>query len=157
MEQPNGNIKVKRKSTDSFGLVGSDHTEPATPYPAADKRDEIGNEPLASPAAIPDHPSSAQVTRKPALKPKPVFPPLVPPHGGVTKKPMEPSSQVPPAPVPPDHHYPKVSSKAPTSATRRRHGSQRITDTQVYERLKAVVSKGDPYQKYRLVEKVGQG
>ncbi|TGZ72580.1 hypothetical protein CRM22_002010 [Opisthorchis felineus] len=154
MEQPSGNIKVKRKSTDSFGLVGSDHTEPPTPHPA-DKR-EIGKEPLASPAAVSDHPSAAQVTRKPALKPKPVFPPVVPPHGG-TKKPMEPSSQVPPAPVPPDHHYPKVNPKAPTSATRRRHGSQRITDTQVYERLKAVVSKGDPYQKYRLVEKVGQG
>ncbi|CAL8099594.1 unnamed protein product [Calicophoron daubneyi] len=40
---------------------------------------------------------------------------------------------------------------------RRRNGAHRLTDQQVHERLKAIVSKGDPYDKYRLVEKIGQG
>ena len=52
----------------------------------------------------------------------------------------------------------KNATKAPTpSAPRRRNGSHRLTDQQVHERLKTIVSKGDPYHKYRLVEKIGQG
>lgn len=51
----------------------------------------------------------------------------------------------------------KSSQKALASAPRRRNGSHRLTDQQVHDRLKTIVSKGSPYDKYRIVEKVGQG
>ncbi|VDP75588.1 unnamed protein product [Echinostoma caproni] len=44
-----------------------------------------------------------------------------------------------------------------TAAPRRRNGTHRLTDQQVHERLKTIVSKGNPHDKYRLVEKIGQG
>ncbi|TPP61717.1 Serine/threonine-protein kinase PAK 3 [Fasciola gigantica] len=43
------------------------------------------------------------------------------------------------------------------AAPRRRNGNHRLTDQQVHERLKTIVSKGNPHDKYRLVEKIGQG
>ncbi|CAH8458118.1 unnamed protein product [Dicrocoelium dendriticum] len=51
----------------------------------------------------------------------------------------------------------KLNQKTPASAPRRRNGSHRLTDQQVHDRLKTIVSRGSPYDKYRLVEKVGQG
>ncbi|KAF7252141.1 hypothetical protein EG68_10365 [Paragonimus skrjabini miyazakii] len=53
-------------------------------------------------------------------------------------------------------HKPTLQ-KAPSSTPRRRNGAHRLTDQQVHERLRAIVSKGNPYDKYQLVEKVGQG
>ncbi|KAA0187193.1 Serine/threonine-protein kinase PAK 3 [Fasciolopsis buskii] len=43
------------------------------------------------------------------------------------------------------------------AAPRRRNGNHRLTDQQVHERLKVIVSKGNPHDKYRLVEKIRQG
>ncbi|KAF6779704.1 hypothetical protein AHF37_01480 [Paragonimus kellicotti] len=53
-------------------------------------------------------------------------------------------------------HKPALQ-KAPSSTPRRRNGAHRLTDQQVHERLRTIVSKGNPYDKYQLVEKVGQG
>ncbi|KAA3678911.1 uncharacterized protein DEA37_0009334 [Paragonimus westermani] len=53
-------------------------------------------------------------------------------------------------------HKPTLQ-KAPSSTPRRRNGAHRLTDQQVHERLRTIVSKGNPYDKYQLVEKVGQG
>ncbi|CAH8437313.1 unnamed protein product [Heterobilharzia americana] len=49
-----------------------------------------------------------------------------------------------------------IKSTTP-SAPRRRTGNHRLTDQQVHDKLRAIVSKGDPYQKYRMVDKIGQG
>ncbi|CAH8824884.1 unnamed protein product [Trichobilharzia szidati] len=49
-----------------------------------------------------------------------------------------------------------VKSTTP-SAPRRRTGNHRLTDQQVHDKLRAIVSKGDPYKKYRMVDKIGQG
>lgn len=47
----------------------------------------------------------------------------------------------------------------PSAPRRRAPGTvhHRLTDQQIHDRLKTIVSKGDPYKKYRLVEKIGQG
>lgn len=50
-----------------------------------------------------------------------------------------------------------VAKSTTPSAPRRRTGNHRLTDQQVHEKLRAIVSKGDPYQKYRMVDKIGQG
>ncbi|VEL22439.1 unnamed protein product [Protopolystoma xenopodis] len=50
-----------------------------------------------------------------------------------------------------------TSCHGPAMTPRRRTGSHKLTDSQVYERLKQLVSKGDPFSKYKLVEKIGQG
>ncbi|KAH8854913.1 Serine/threonine-protein kinase PAK 3 [Schistosoma japonicum] len=50
-----------------------------------------------------------------------------------------------------------VAKSTTPSAPRRRTGNHRLTDQQVHEKLRAIVSKGDPYQKYRIVDKIGQG
>ncbi|CAH8435894.1 unnamed protein product [Schistosoma turkestanicum] len=50
-----------------------------------------------------------------------------------------------------------VGKTVTPSAPRRRTGNHRLTDQQVRDKLRAIVSKGDPYQKYRIVDKIGQG
>lgn len=50
-----------------------------------------------------------------------------------------------------------VAKSTTPSAPRRRTGNHRLTDQQVHDKLRAIVSKGDPYQKYRMVDKIGQG
>ncbi|KAL7056940.1 hypothetical protein AAHC03_019084 [Spirometra sp. Aus1] len=67
----------------------------------------------------------------------------------------------PPAKI---HHFPAAPNgghyppqQQTTAAPRRRTNSHRLTDAQVFDRLRAIVSPGDPLQKYQLVEKIGQG
>uniref|UniRef100_A0A0X3P903 non-specific serine/threonine protein kinase n=1 Tax=Schistocephalus solidus TaxID=70667 RepID=A0A0X3P903_SCHSO len=54
-------------------------------------------------------------------------------------------------------HYPQQQHHQLAAAPRRRANSHRLTDAQVFDRLRAIVSPGDPLQKYQLVEKIGQG
>ncbi|XP_018647828.1 protein kinase [Schistosoma mansoni] len=50
-----------------------------------------------------------------------------------------------------------VAKSTTPNAPRRRTGNHRLTDQQVHDKLRAIVSKGDPYKKYRMVDKIGQG
>ncbi|VDN42635.1 unnamed protein product [Dibothriocephalus latus] len=54
-------------------------------------------------------------------------------------------------------HQPQQHQHQAAVAPRRRANSHRLTDAQVFDRLRAIVSPGDPLQKYQLVEKIGQG
>ncbi|CAH2099763.1 unnamed protein product [Euphydryas editha] len=167
--------RVSSSSPSSSTPTDTEHPEPPPPPPSRpDRTKSIYTKPIEEEEAPPPRPA-----------PAPVSPPHVP-HPAITtqsicsrgetgaaldrnKNPAgahTPPAHAPlaaPLAAPPAHAQPAPPSAngAPPSDTGRATGQQqrkkKMTDEEILEKLRTIVSVGDPNRKYTKMEKIGQG
>ncbi|CAH0722709.1 unnamed protein product, partial [Brenthis ino] len=164
--------RVSSSSPSSSTPTDTEHPEPPPPPPSRpDRTKSIYTKPIEEEEAPPPRPAPA---------PAPASPPHVP-HPALTthsicsrgetvavldrnKNPA--GAQTPPALAPhpalPAHPQPAPPANgAPATDTGRATGQQqrkkKMTDEEILEKLRTIVSVGDPNRKYTKMEKIGQG
>ncbi len=111
----------------------------------------------ATPSPTSPHPPTPQLKPVPAA----VLP------SSVTAAPHQQNPTTAAAPSP-HHHFPNAPRAPATNQTHQPHAAapprrrannhhHKLSDLQVYEKLRAIVSPGNPSDKYCVVEKIGQG
>ncbi|XP_022119777.1 serine/threonine-protein kinase Pak isoform X4 [Pieris napi] len=154
--------RVSSSSPSSSTPTDTEHPEPPPPPPSRpDRTKSIYTKPIEEEEAPPPRPT-----------PAPATPPHVP-HPALTTHSI-PRAEVVPAPsldrnknpahTPPAHAPPAPPNGAPATDTgyvRRSTGQQqrkkKMTDEEILEKLRTIVSVGDPNRKYTKMEKIGQG
>ncbi|CAH4033649.1 serine/threonine-protein kinase Pak isoform X3 [Pieris brassicae] len=154
--------RVSSSSPSSSTPTDTEHPEPPPPPPSRpDRTKSIYTKPIEEEEAPPPRPT-----------PAPTTPPHVP-HPALTTHSI-PRAEVVPAPsldrnknpahTPPAHAPPAPPNGAPATDTgyvRRSTGQQqrkkKMTDEEILEKLRTIVSVGDPNRKYTKMEKIGQG
>ncbi|XP_050349769.1 serine/threonine-protein kinase Pak [Nymphalis io] len=161
--------RVSSSSPSSSTPTDTEHPEPPPPPPSRpDRTKSIYTKPIEEEEAPPPRPT-----------PAPASPPHVP-HPALTtqsicsrgetgsaldrnKNPA--GAQTPPVPLPalPAHAQPAPPSAngAPATdtgrATAQQQRKKKMTDEEILEKLRTIVSVGDPNRKYTKMEKIGQG
>ncbi|XP_022119779.1 serine/threonine-protein kinase Pak isoform X3 [Pieris rapae] len=151
--------RVSSSSPSSSTPTDTEHPEPPPPPPSRpDRTKSIYTKPIEEEEAPPPRPT-----------PAPATPPHVP-HPALTTHSI-PRAEVVPAPsldrnknpahTPPAHAPPAPPNGAPATDTGRSTGQQqrkkKMTDEEILEKLRTIVSVGDPNRKYTKMEKIGQG
>ncbi|CAH4033648.1 unnamed protein product [Pieris brassicae] len=151
--------RVSSSSPSSSTPTDTEHPEPPPPPPSRpDRTKSIYTKPIEEEEAPPPRPT-----------PAPTTPPHVP-HPALTTHSI-PRAEVVPAPsldrnknpahTPPAHAPPAPPNGAPATDTGRSTGQQqrkkKMTDEEILEKLRTIVSVGDPNRKYTKMEKIGQG
>ncbi|CAF4882359.1 unnamed protein product [Pieris macdunnoughi] len=154
--------RVSSSSPSSSTPTDTEHPEPPPPPPSRpDRTKSIYTKPIEEEEAPPPRPT-----------PAPATPPHVS-HPALTTHSI-PRAEVVPAPsldrnknpahTPPAHAPPAPPNGAPATDTgyvRRSTGQQqrkkKMTDEEILEKLRTIVSVGDPNRKYTKMEKIGQG
>ncbi|XP_048005649.1 serine/threonine-protein kinase Pak [Leguminivora glycinivorella] len=163
--------RVSSSSPSSSTPTDTEHPEPPPPPPSRpDRTKSIYTKPIEEEEAPPPRPV-----------PSPASPPHIP-HATITAHPQIPSRvEVSPAPAPtpldrnknptgapapqtpPAHQpHPPPSNGAQTNtetgrATGQQQRKKKMTDEEILEKLRTIVSVGDPNRKYTKMEKIGQG
>ncbi|XP_061710860.1 serine/threonine-protein kinase Pak isoform X2 [Cydia pomonella] len=160
--------RVSSSSPSSSTPTDTEHPEPPPPPPSRpDRTKSIYTKPIEEEEAPPPRPA-----------PSPASPPHVP-HATVTAHPIPSRVEVSPAPTPLDRNknptaapapqtppahapHPPPSNGAQTNtetgrATGQQQRKKKMTDEEILEKLRTIVSVGDPNRKYTKMEKIGQG
>lgn len=160
--------RVSSSSPSSSTPTDTEHPEPPPPPPSRpDRTKSIYTKPIEE-EELPSRPSHVPVS--PPHVPHPVLtthpiPSRVESPVGVAmdrNKNPTPAPQTPPAPhVPHTPHPPPANGAPPTTDTGRTTAQQqrkkKMTDEEILEKLRTIVSVGDPNRKYTKMEKIGQG
>ncbi|CAG9107693.1 unnamed protein product [Plutella xylostella] len=159
--------RVSSSSPSSSTPTDTEHPEPPPPPPSRpDRTKSIYTKPIEEEEAPPPRP----------LPPAPASPPHVP-HPAINTHSI--SCRVEPAPVPLDRNknpaapqtppahapHPPANGAPPvtadtgyvTRATGQQQRKKKMTDEEILEKLRTIVSVGDPNRKYTKMEKIGQG
>ncbi|XP_063373507.1 serine/threonine-protein kinase Pak isoform X2 [Cydia amplana] len=162
--------RVSSSSPSSSTPTDTEHPEPPPPPPSRpDRTKSIYTKPIEEEEAPPPRPV-----------PSPASPPHVP-HATITAHSIVSRVEVSPAPTPtpldrnknptaapapqtPPAHapHPPPSNGAQTNtetgrATGQQQRKKKMTDEEILEKLRTIVSVGDPNRKYTKMEKIGQG
>ncbi|XP_063633749.1 serine/threonine-protein kinase Pak isoform X2 [Cydia splendana] len=160
--------RVSSSSPSSSTPTDTEHPEPPPPPPSRpDRTKSIYTKPIEEEEAPPPRPV-----------PSPASPPHVP-HATITAHPIPSRVEVSPAPTPLDRNknptaapapqtppahapHPPPSNGAQTNtdtgrATGQQQRKKKMTDEEILEKLRTIVSVGDPNRKYTKMEKIGQG
>ncbi|XP_022119778.1 serine/threonine-protein kinase Pak isoform X2 [Pieris rapae] len=153
--------RVSSSSPSSSTPTDTEHPEPPPPPPSRpDRTKSIYTKPIEEEEAPPPRPT-----------PAPATPPHVP-HPALTTHSI-PRAEVVPAPsldrnknpahTPPAHAPPAPPNGAPATdtgyvrSTGQQQRKKKMTDEEILEKLRTIVSVGDPNRKYTKMEKIGQG
>ncbi|XP_045450490.1 serine/threonine-protein kinase Pak [Melitaea cinxia] len=150
--------RVSSSSPSSSTPTDTEHPEPPPPPPSRpDRTKSIYTKPVEEEEAPPPRPI-----------PAPVSPPHVP-HPALTTQSIcsrgEPGAldrnknpagaHAPPAPAPPPANGAPPADTGRAAAQQQR--KKKMTDEEILEKLRTIVSVGDPNRKYTKMEKIGQG
>ncbi|XP_073945313.1 serine/threonine-protein kinase PAK 3-like protein isoform X1 [Choristoneura fumiferana] len=161
--------RVSSSSPSSSTPTDTEHPEPPPPPPSRpDRTKSIYTKPIEEEEAPPPRPAPSPAS------------PLHAPHPIITAHPVPPSRvEVSAAPIPLDRNknptaapapqtppahapHPPPSNGAQTNvetgrATGQQQRKKKMTDEEILEKLRTIVSVGDPNRKYTKMEKIGQG
>ncbi|XP_063545901.1 serine/threonine-protein kinase Pak isoform X2 [Cydia strobilella] len=164
--------RVSSSSPSSSTPTDTEHPEPPPPPPSRPDRTKsiytkpIEEEeappprPVPSPAS-PPHVPHATITAHPIASRVEVVSPVPTPLDRNKNPTAAPAPQTPPAHAPHPPHPPPSNGAQTNTETGRATGQQqrkkKMTDEEILEKLRTIVSVGDPNRKYTKMEKIGQG
>ncbi|XP_043195122.1 serine/threonine-protein kinase Pak-like [Amphibalanus amphitrite] len=146
---PRPSIGSQPGSTAGAALPGSRHTSSAS----------------TATASTPDT-ASAEVADEEDDEPEEASPPPPPVAArpertkSIYTRPLDDEPTLPPPPTPPTNGAPLDTNKNPTAAPStpaRSRAKSKMTDEEILDRLRCIVTVGDPHRKYTKMEKIGQG
>ncbi|XP_041973977.1 serine/threonine-protein kinase PAK 3 isoform X2 [Aricia agestis] len=166
--------RVSSSSPSSSTPTDTEHPEPPPPPPSRpDRTKSIYTKPIEEEEAPPPRPAPAPAPTSPPHVPHPPLPSHAISRSDTglsvsldrNKNPAPVAPAPAPAPAPPTVPHappaPPANGAPPPADTTRTTGQQqrkkKMTDEEILEKLRTIVSVGDPNRKYTKMEKIGQG